>query len=59
MFVFLLFGIIIGIYIKETYNLPPMKPYLDRAFGSENQREKETEIEETEKKLEKEKKNSD
>lgn len=43
MFILFLIGILIGIYIKETYQIPPMKPLLDKLFERSNKIENEEE----------------
>jgi hypothetical protein len=58
MFLFLLLGIVIGIFLKETYSIPQMKPLLDKLFEMGNMREMEEE-EEEEVVVEKEKENAD
>ena len=57
MFLFLLLGIVIGIFLKETYTIPQLKPLLDKLFEMGNMREMEEEEEVVEK--EKEKENAD
>jgi hypothetical protein len=44
MFILFLFGILIGIYIKESYQIPPMKPLLDKLFERSNKIEMDEEI---------------
>tara|TARA_B110000858_G_C17702597_1_gene426678 strand:+ start:780 stop:953 length:174 start_codon:yes stop_codon:yes gene_type:complete len=57
MFLFLLLGIVIGIFLKETYTIPQLKPLMDKLFEMGNMREMEEEEEVVEK--EKEKENAD
>jgi len=59
MFLFLLLGIVIGIFLKETYTIPQLKPLLDKLFEMGNMREMEEEEEVVEKEKEKEKENAD
>tara|TARA_B110000503_G_C6914588_1_gene316112 strand:+ start:165 stop:326 length:162 start_codon:yes stop_codon:yes gene_type:complete len=37
MFIFLLFGILIGIYVKETMQIPRLQPYVDKLFSKQEQ----------------------
>jgi len=55
MFILFLFGILIGIYIKESYQIPPMKPFLDKLF----ERSDKVRLDEEEPTVEKEKESSD
>ena len=55
MFLFLLLGIVIGIFLKETYTIPQLKPLMDKLFEMGNMRE----MEEEEEVVEKEKENAD
>jgi|TARA_B110000208_G_scaffold190739_1_gene255444 hypothetical protein len=56
MFILLLIGIIIGVYIKETYQIPLMKPLMDKLFEMGNLREMESDTEENKEHQESEKK---
>tara|TARA_B110000902_G_C13899966_1_gene434005 strand:- start:102 stop:275 length:174 start_codon:yes stop_codon:yes gene_type:complete len=44
MFILFLIGILIGIYIKESYQIPPMKPLFDKLFERSNKIEMDEEI---------------
>lgn len=44
MFILFLIGILIGIYLKESYQIPPMKPFLDKLFERSNKIEMDEEI---------------
>jgi|TARA_B110000858_G_scaffold44368_1_gene50762 hypothetical protein len=55
MFILFLIGILIGIYLKESYQIPPMKPLLDKLFERPNK----IEMNEEEPTVEKEKESSD
>tara|TARA_B110000858_G_scaffold108207_1_gene123674 strand:+ start:939 stop:1103 length:165 start_codon:yes stop_codon:yes gene_type:complete len=54
MFIFLFIGILIGIYAKETMQIPQMKPFMDKLFTKHDQPSTEPEPE-----PEKEKENAD
>jgi|TARA_B110000211_G_C14022391_1_gene528294 hypothetical protein len=54
MFIFLLIGILIGIYVKETFEIPRLKPYVDKMFSKHEPSPPEPEPEK-----EKEKENAD
>lgn len=45
MFIFFFIGVLTGIYIKETMQIPRLKPYVDKMFSKHEQPETETETE--------------
>jgi hypothetical protein len=45
MFIFLFIGILIGIYVKETMQIPKMKPFMDKLFTEQPSTEPEPEPE--------------